>query len=375
LIGYKRAEIDSFYNELQSRLAAMPGVTSVSYSWMPLLGGGLWTTDFHLPNTPKDQLAEADMLPVGSDFFGTMRIPLQLGREFGATDFVEAARVAETLSVEQQLVAAGVKGAASAIAEQNKKAAEGLPPTPAIVNSAFVRKYFSKTNPLGVRFGEHDAEGLDPVSRPGWEIVGVVGDARYNDLHRGVEPTVYVPSSGRSAAFTLRTGINPASVVPQIRSVIGQIDANLPIFEIRTETEQIDRQLFPERLIARLSSFFGLLALVLACIGLYGLLSFEVTRRTREIGIRMALGAKAGDVLRAVIAQGITLAMVGIAIGMGVALGVTRFLGSLLYNVKAGDPLTFAGVALLLVTVAGLACYIPALRAARVDPMVALRYE
>jgi predicted permease len=375
LIGYKRAEIDSFYGELQTRLAAMPGVTSVSYSWMPLLGGGLWTTDFHLPNTPKDQLAEADMLPVGSGFFGTMRIPLRLGREFSAMDFVESARVAEALSTEQALVAAGVKGAASAVAEQNKKAAEGLPPTPAIVNSAFVRKYFSKTNPVGMRFGEHDAEDSDPVSRPGWEIVGVVGDARYNSLRRGVEPTIYVPSSGRSAAFTLRTGINPASVIPQIRSIIGQMDKNLPIFEVRTETEQIDRQLFPERLIARLSSFFGLLALVLACIGLYGLLSFEVTRRTREIGIRMALGAKAGDVLRAVIAQGITLATVGIAIGMGVALGVTRFLGSLLYNVKAGDPLTFAGVALLLVTVAELACYIPALRAARVDPMVALRYE
>jgi predicted permease len=375
LIGYKRDEIDSFYNELQSRLAAMPGVMSVSYSWMPLLGGGLWTTDFHLPNTPKDQLAVADMLPVGSGFFGTMRIPLRLGREFSATDFVEAARVAEALSTEQALVAAGVKGAASAVAEQNKKAAEGLPPTPAIVNSAFVRKYFSKTNPLGMRFGGHDADDSDPVSNPGWEIVGVVGDARYNDLHRGVEPTIYVPSSGRSAAFTLRTGINPASVVPQIRSVIGQMDANLPIFEIRTETEQIDRQLFPERLIARLSSFFGLLALVLACIGLYGLLSFEVTRRTREIGIRMALGAKAGDVLRAVIGQGIALAAVGIAIGVGIALGVTRFLGSLLYNVKAGDPLTFAGVALLLVAVAALACYIPALRAARVDPMVALRYE
>jgi ABC-type antimicrobial peptide transport system permease subunit len=226
-----------------------------------------------------------------------------------------------------------------------------------------------------MRFGDHDAEESDPISRPGWEIVGVVGDARYNNLRRAVEPTIYVPSSGRSAAFSLRTGMNPASVVPQVRSVIGQMDQNLPIFAIRTETEQIDRQLFAERLIARLSSFFGLLALVLACIGLYGLLSYEVTRRTREIGIRMALGAKAGDVLRSVIAQGIALAAVGVAIGMGIALGVTRFLGALLYNVKAGDPLTFAGVALLLVAVAALACYIPALRAARVDPMVALRYE
>jgi predicted permease len=109
LIGYKRAEIDSFYNDLQSRLAAIPGVTSVSYSWMPLLGGGLWTTDFHMPNTPKDQSADADMLPVGSDFFRTMRIPLQLGREFSATDFADAARVAEALSAEQAIVAASLK--------------------------------------------------------------------------------------------------------------------------------------------------------------------------------------------------------------------------------------------------------------------------
>ncbi len=375
LIGYKRAEIDTFYNELQSRLATLPGVSSVSYSWMPLLGGGLWTTDFNLLDTPKDQLVSTDILPVGSNFFGTMRIPLQRGREFSATDFAEAARVAEVLSAEQEVVAAGVKGAPSAVAEQNKKAAEGLPATPAIANSAFVRKYFPKTNPLGTRFGGHQADESDPVSKPGWEIVGVVGDARYNNLRRGIEPTIYVPLSGRSAAFTLRSGVNPASVIPQIRSVIAQMDKDLPIFKVRTETDQIDRQLFPERLIARLSSFFSLLALVLACIGLYGLLSYEVTRRTREIGIRMALGAKAGDVLRAVIRQGIALAAVGIAIGVAIALGVTRFLGSLLYNVRAADPLTFAGVALLLVMVAALACYIPALRAARVDPIIALRYE
>jgi predicted permease len=375
LIGYKRAEIDSFYNDLQSRLAALPGVTSVSYSWMPLLGGGLWTTDFHLPNTPKDQLVNTDILPVGSNFFGTMRIPLQLGREFSATDFAESARVADAISAEQEVESASANGAPSTVVEQNKKTVEGLPATPAIVNSAFVRKYFPKANPLGIRFGDHQADESDPVSKSGWEIVGVAGDARYEDLRGEIEPTIYVPLSGRSAAFTLRIAVNRASVLPQIRSVVEQMDKDLPIFEVRTETEQIDRLLFPERLIARLSSFFSLLALVLACIGLYGLLSYEVTRRTREIGIRMALGAKASDVLRAVIRQGIALAAVGILIGVAIALGVTRFLGSLLYNVKAADPFTFVGVALLLVTVAGLACYIPALRAARVDPIVALRYE
>ncbi|MGB6682888.1 MAG: FtsX-like permease family protein, partial [Candidatus Acidiferrum sp.] len=142
-----------------------------------------------------------------------------------------------------------------------------------------------------------------------------------------------------------------------------------------TESEQIDRLLFQERLVARLASFFGLLALVLACIGLYGLLSYEVARRTREIGIRMALGGRAKDVLRLVLNQGIALAVVGAIAGAGVALGVMRYLSSMLYDVHANDPLTMIAVALLLILVALAACFIPARRAMRVDPMVALRHE
>ena len=142
-----------------------------------------------------------------------------------------------------------------------------------------------------------------------------------------------------------------------------------------TQSEQIDRLLFQERLIARLSTFFGLLALVLACVGLYGLLSYEVSRRTREIGIRMALGAQESDVLRLVVKQGFALALVGAAVGIGAALGVTRYLTSMLYGVRPNDPLTIAIVAVLLWLVALAACYIPARRATRVDPLVALRYE
>ena len=173
----------------------------------------------------------------------------------------------------------------------------------------------------------------------------------------------------------MRTVADPRASLSAIRQAVAQLNPNLPLFDVTTESEQIDRLLFQERLVARLSVFFGILALLLACIGLYGLLSYEVARRTREIGIRVALGARQGDVLRLVIGQGIALAAVGATIGVGAALGVTRFLSSLLYNVKAADPLTFIAAALLLAAVAALACYIPAQRAARVDPMVALRYE
>ncbi|HTS11582.1 MAG TPA: ABC transporter permease [Candidatus Limnocylindrales bacterium] len=375
LSDYKRAEVDTFYRDLQTRLSAIPGVLNVTYSFRPLLAGGLWSTSFSLQGHPPDQLFDADMMTVGSGFFDTMRIPLRLGRQFTSQDFDQAARVAETLAQEDERIAAGLKSPGSSVLDQNKAAAADLSPTPAVVNEAFVKQYFPNQNPLGLRFGSHPATPDDPRVNPGWEIEGVVGNARYNSLRRDPHPTIYTPSSGRAASFEMRTALDPASFVPQVRSIVGQMDRNLPVFRILTESQQIDRRLFAERFIARLSSFFGLLALTLACIGLYGLLSYEVSRRTREIGIRMALGARAADVLRLVIGQGIALAAVGALVGIAIALGITRFLSSLLYNVKAADPLTFAAVALLLAAVAALACYIPARRATRVDPLIALRYE
>jgi len=163
--------------------------------------------------------------------------------------------------------------------------------------------------------------------------------------------------------------VAPQSTGGQLRLIY------LPLFEVRTQTEQIDELLVQERVMTRLSSFFGLLALILACIGLYGLLSYDVARRTREVGIRMALGAEQGHVLWMVARRGITLVFVGAAGGIGAALGVTRFLASMLYDVRANDPATIAGAAALLGLVALAACWIPARRAMRVDPMVALRYE
>jgi ABC-type antimicrobial peptide transport system permease subunit len=153
------------------------------------------------------------------------------------------------------------------------------------------------------------------------------------------------------------------------------MDSNLPVFNVHTQEELIDQLLFQERMIAKLSGFFGVLALVLACIGLYGLLSYEVSRRTREIGIRMALGAQRRRVMNLVVGQGILLAISGAMVGIGASLGVTRYLKSMLYDIHANDPATIAGVSILLTLVAVAACYIPARRAMRVDPMVALRYE
>jgi predicted permease len=348
LAGYNGPQVDSFYRDLQGRLSETPGVKSASYSTMPLLSGALMITSFHWPGTPQDQESEADVLGVGPNFFETLHISFLAGRGFNASDF--------------------------ALSASNNGPIPTSAPTPVIVNLAFVEKYLDKENPLGKQFGESVGDANGPAS-PGYEIIGVVRDAKYNDLRRDIHATMYTPQHVGGASFELRTAADPQAILPAIRKVVAQVNANLPLFNVTTESEQIDRLLFQERLVARLAGFFGLLALMLACIGLYGLLSYEVARRTREIGIRMALGAQVGDVLRLVVKQGIALALVGAVVGIGVALGVTRYLTSMLYDVHANDPLTTIAVAVLLTLVALAACYIPARRAMRIDPMVALRYE
>jgi len=202
-----------------------------------------------------------------------------------------------------------------------------------------------------------------------------VSDAKYQDLRSPINSTMYIPSSGGNTSFEVRTRMNPTAVIASIRSMVSQMDSNLPVFSVHTQADLIDQLLFQERMIAKLSGFFGVLALVLACVGLYGLLSYEVSRRTREIGIRMALGSQRRDVLRLVVGQGLVLAITGAMLGIGVTLGMTRYLKSMLYDIHANDPATIAGVAILLTLVAVAACFVPARRAIRVDPMVALRHE
>ena len=190
-----------------------------------------------------------------------------------------------------------------------------------------------------------------------------------------MSPTVYVPLAHSAAAFEVRTLSDPKALISPIRSLLFQRDQNLPMNDVRTQSEHIDAILSNERMIAKLSSFFGGLALLLACIGLYGLLSYEVSRRTREIGIRMALGADRGDLIQMVVRQGIALAGVGTAAGVAAAIAIGHLLSKLLFGVKPTDPITLAAVVVLLLAVALAAAFIPARRATTVDPMIALRCE
>jgi ABC-type antimicrobial peptide transport system permease subunit len=246
---------------------------------------------------------------------------------------------------------------------------------PVLINEAFARKFLRNQDPLGLHMGgAQTTEGVQHPG-PGYTIIGILGDTKYNDPRRAIQPMMLLPLVSNSAYFELRTAANPVLLAKNVREIVSQTADNLPLTHVRTQTEQIEDMLTRERLMSRLSTFYGGVALVLACIGLYGLLAYEVARRTRELGIRMALGAERRDLLRLVVGQGISLALIGSAIGVGAAIGVTRFMSEMLYGIHADDPLTFAGVAILMIFVALLACYIPARRAMKVDPMAALRYE
>ena len=244
-------------------------------------------------------------------------------------------------------------------------------PTQVVVNEALVRKLFGFHDPLGKYFH------LGSASGPAFEIIGVVGDAKYDRVRDTVWPTVYTPIGDWNGPmyFEVRTGIEPNALMPEIQSAVAHFDRNLMIEDMKTETMQIDEDLYQERLISALSGLFAVLALVVACVGIYGLLAFQVARRTQEIGIRLALGALPQDTLKFFLGRAAVLAIVGTLTGCAAALGVTRYIQSFLFGVQPADPFTLIAAAALLIGVALIASYIPARRATKVDPMVALRYE
>jgi len=246
-------------------------------------------------------------------------------------------------------------------------------PKVAVISEETARRFFPGESPLGKRYRNGPPGEGDEI-----EVIGVVKDAKYRSLYERPQPMTYYPYSQQGmylGNFEVRFSGEPGAVAAAVRRAIKEVNGALPIFEVATLSEQVDRSLVQQKLIARLSSLFGLLALLLASVGIYGVISYSVTQRTREIGVRMALGAERSDVLRLVLGQGAKLALAGGLIGLGASWALTRWIKSLLFNVSATDPATFVAIALLLIAVALLACYIPARRATKVDPMIALRCE
>ena len=243
----------------------------------------------------------------------------------------------------------------------------------AVISESMAQRFFPNGSPLGKRFGINGEASSDQI-----EVVGVVRDAKYGTLTEEFRPMAFYPYTQQPGALDnllVRFSGSPGSVVPQIRQTITQINRNLPIDDVVSFSDHIGRSLVQQKLIARLASFFGLLALLLACDGLYGVMSYGVARRTNEIGIRMALGARGRSVLWLVLREALMLVVIGLVIGVVTSLAVTKTAASLLYELKPNDPLTIALATLLLAAVAALAGYLPARRASRVDPMVALRDE
>ena len=323
-----------FYEQTVERVSSLPGVQSATLvAFVPLSGGGYRRTvdaEGYQPQAKED--TELNTNIIGPNYFNTMGIPIVGGRDFNAQD------------------------------------RQGSPPV-VMVNEVFARRYFGG-NAVGrrLRFGSG-------VFR---EIVGVVRTAKYRHLREEPLPFIYTPLAQEpQSGMTLmvRSASDPAALVAAVRNEIGAINRDVPLFSVQTMRERIASQLAADRVIAVLLSVFGGSALLLAAIGIYGVVGYAVAQRTREIGIRIALGADRHDILKLIVGQGMVLVVIGAGIGLALALGATQLLKSLLFGVSATDPLTFVSVVLVLVGVAVLACYLPARRAMKVDPLVALRYE
>jgi predicted permease len=338
--GYQGPRELKLYDEILRRVLALPGVEGASLSLHALLSGWCQTSTITAEGGQskpgQNPIAWSNL--VGPNFFKTMRIRLLLGRDIGEQDTATS-------------------------------------PPVVVVNESLARKLFGNLNPLGRRFTF--GQSFNP--KEAVEIVGVVQGAKYTNMRDEPPLTAYAPVSqegglGRTY-FEVRTAGDPPLLIPSVRRAVAEVDRSLALSDVKTQDQQIDEALVQEKLIARLASFFGTLALALAAIGLYGTLAYTVGRRTNEIGVRVALGASRKQILKMVLREAFALVLIGMLLGLPLALAAGRLVASQLYGLKTSDPLTLSTAIGLLVAVASLAAYLPARRASKVDPMVALRYE
>ena len=332
--GYQQGTVAAFYADLRRRLSEIPGVRHATLSHASLIRAGR-----SHPITVNGVPAQGHrILQAGPDFFTTMQIPLQRGR---------------------------------AIEDRDRQGATPV----AVVSDLFARTYFGETDPIGRRIKVGGSSPLEP------EVIGVAATARYGGLKRSIPPVVYlsyaqVPSSQlRQVTFALRTDGDPLGYVNAVRAIVRQADARVPLTNIKTQAADIDQTINQEIVFARLCSAFAIMALVIACIGLYGTMAYAVARRTREIGLRMALGAGRGVVIWMVLREVCVLVAIGLAISIPTALGTSRLIEAFLFDMKGNDPRALTAAVALLLTAALVAGYGPARRASRVDPIVALRHE
>jgi len=341
LAGYKPDELSAVYRQLYDRLSAIPNVRSATLaSYSPMAGTQTNSSITVRGYTPNDnENMNVDDILVGPRFAETLGVPLLMGREIGLQDTPASARVA-------------------------------------VVNQAFAQAYFPNQNPLGRRLTfEEDSDKND------FEIVGVIGDAKYDNAKEKADKTIFRPilqvqdQQTFANVFELRTVGDPLNLAAEVRAAITQVNDKLPILNITSLRVQTDDSLRQERLIAQLVSFFGLLGLLLSCVGLYGIMAHAVVRRTNEIGIRMALGAERRNITWMVLKESLLLVAIGLAVGLPASWGAAQLISNQLFGLRPSDPLTLLTAVVLLTLVAAIAGYLPARRASRVDPLTALRYE
>jgi len=355
-MGYKGQRLRDFYERLLDRSRALPGVRTAALAYLTPLAGSRWNNDvtFEGYDRKPDEQPWVDFNSVSRGYFEALGIPLITGRDFREEDNPP------------------VSSDAPRGRPQDEKL--GPPKLVAIINEAAANKYFAHQNPIGRHFTRDDKFDMGKA----FEIVGVVKNANYFDLREPVEPMIYLPAwrlAANGNTLCVRTSGDPEAIETAVRREVSTIDARVPVLQFLTLGRQFDDSIAQERTVTTLCGFFGTLAVLLAAIGLYGVMAHSVTRRYREIGIRMALGAERGKVLWMVLRETLWMIGIGAAIGLPAAFATTRLVRSFLFGLTPQDPMAIAFATAALVVITGIAGFVPARRATRVDPMVALRYE